>query len=93
MLFSTVIYRTCIIYFIFCVCSYRLLLLLLLDWRLSSDQSEAKNQLHKMILRWFGDSLSEKCPFSLHHLVSLGENYGRKAGDWYGPTHAAHVLR
>lgn len=63
------------------------------DWRLASHQSAAKNQLYKSILRWFGDSLSDKSPFSLHHLVLLGENYGRKAGDWYGPTHAAHVLR
>ncbi|GIY99308.1 cysteine protease ATG4D [Caerostris extrusa] len=63
------------------------------DWRVSFDQAPEKKQLHKMILRWFGDSLSNHSPFSLHHLVSLGENYGRKAGDWYGPTHAAQVLR
>lgn len=63
------------------------------DWRLSSEQSASENQLYKTILRWFGDSLSDRSPFSLHHLVSFGENYGRKAGDWYGPTHAAHVLR
>ncbi|CAL1267722.1 unnamed protein product [Larinioides sclopetarius] len=63
------------------------------DWRISPDQPPEKKQLYKMILRWFGDTLSDNSPFSLHHLVSLGENYGRKAGDWYGPTHAAQVLR
>ncbi|XP_035211627.1 cysteine protease ATG4C-like [Stegodyphus dumicola] len=63
------------------------------DWRVSLDQSAEQKKLYKMILRWFGDSLSENSPFSLHHLVSLGESYGRKAGDWYGPTHAAHALR
>ncbi|GFQ81708.1 cysteine protease ATG4D [Trichonephila clavata] len=63
------------------------------DWRVSVDQPPEKKHLYKMILRWFGDSLSDHCPFSLHHLVLLGENYGRKAGDWYGPTHAAQVLR
>ncbi|XP_054722020.1 cysteine protease ATG4D-like [Uloborus diversus] len=63
------------------------------DWRLSSEQSNEQKLLYKMILRWFGDSMSLESPFSLHHLVSSGESYGRKAGDWYGPTHAAHVLR
>ncbi|KAF8791261.1 Cysteine protease ATG4B like protein [Argiope bruennichi] len=63
------------------------------DWRVVPDQPPEKKHLYKMILRWFGDSLSDNSPFSLHHLVSLGENYGRKAGDWYGPTHAAQVLR
>ncbi|GFY76838.1 cysteine protease ATG4D [Trichonephila inaurata madagascariensis] len=63
------------------------------DWRVSVDQPPEKKYIYKMILRWFGDSLSDHSPFSLHHLVLLGENYGRKAGDWYGPTHAAQVLR
>ncbi|XP_071043438.1 cysteine protease ATG4D [Parasteatoda tepidariorum] len=63
------------------------------DWRIASDQPEESKQVYKMILRWFGDSLSDNSPFSLHRLVSMGENYGRKAGDWYGPTHAAQVLR
>ncbi|KAG8182587.1 hypothetical protein JTE90_021725 [Oedothorax gibbosus] len=62
-------------------------------WRVTFDQPPKQKALYKMILRWFGDSLSENCIFSLHTLVSLGENYGRKAGDWYGPTHAAQVLR
>ncbi|GFT40719.1 cysteine protease ATG4D [Nephila pilipes] len=63
------------------------------DWRVSVDQPPEKKLMYKTILRWFGDSLSDHSPFSLHHLVLLGENYGRKAGDWYGPTHAAQVLR
>lgn len=62
-------------------------------WRVSIDQPPEKKTIYKTILRWFGDSTSENCLFSLHNLVSLGENYGRKAGDWYGPTHAAQVLR
>lgn len=63
------------------------------DWRHTPDQPEEKKQSYRMIVRWFGDTLSEKSPFSLHRLVSFGIKYGRKAGDWYGPTHVAHVLR
>lgn len=46
------------------------------------------------ILRFFGDlEEEERCPFSLHRLVSIGKQTGKQAGDWYGPASVAHIFR
>lgn len=63
------------------------------DWRLPIISNDYCDKKHRVIIRWFGDFFSPRCPFSIHNLVVLGHKYGRKVGDWYGPTHVAHVLR
>lgn len=64
------------------------------DWRSDSLQREPRiKKLHHDIVRWFGDVNSIISPFSLHHLVAIGASTGKKAGDWYGPSSVAHILK
>lgn len=66
------------------------------SWRYDADtqiHSTHDDNIHRKILRWFGDSSSKNCPFSIHTLVNLGTESGKKPGDWYGPGSVAHLLK
>ncbi|XP_031562428.1 cysteine protease ATG4D-like [Actinia tenebrosa] len=65
------------------------------DWRVTGRcNSTEQDHYYRNILRFFGDhDDEERSPFSLHRLVLFGQHAGKQAGDWYGPSSVAHILK
>ncbi|EDW80904.2 uncharacterized protein Dwil_GK11310 [Drosophila willistoni] len=66
------------------------------SWRYDAESqlhSTYEDNMHKKIIKWFGDSSSKSSPFSIHALVSLGTALGKKPGDWYGPASVSYLLK
>lgn len=63
------------------------------NWRYRKGHTEASDYMHRTIVRLFGDRTALESPFSLHRLVQMGLESGKRAGDWYGPSSAAYILK
>ncbi|KAM6939880.1 cysteine protease atg4da [Xenentodon cancila] len=59
--------------------------------RPESAKDRQAEPIHHMLVTWFGDQ--PPAPFGVHQLVEIGKGSGKKAGDWYGPSIVAHILR
>lgn len=65
-------------------------------WRWDPDSqlhATHEDHIHRKIIRWFGDTPSKNSPFSIHTLVGIGHEAGKRAGDWYGPASVSHLLK
>jgi cysteine protease ATG4 len=64
------------------------------NWRLDIEKNKNHYSLaHKDILSMFLDQPNKECYFSIHKIVHLGLQYGKKPGDWYGPETISYVIR
>ena len=67
------------------------------SWRLNLKKTSDINQhysiAHKDILLNFLDIPNINCDFSIHRIIHIGLQFGKKPGDWYGPETISNVLQ
>eukprot|EP00158_Paraphelidium_tribonemae_P003960 Partr_v1_DN26492_c0_g1_i13_m23776 putative cysteine peptidase len=62
-------------------------------WRLGSSLERSEYESYQQTVKWFIDSASADCFFSIHEITRLGsERYSIDIGQWYGPNAIAQVL-
>ncbi|CAG8476290.1 146_t:CDS:2 [Acaulospora colombiana] len=54
-----------------------------------------RNDCHTIdiILTWFIDDMSSRCPFSVHRMAILGKQLGKNIGEWFGPSTASQAIK
>uniref|UniRef100_A0A7S3PFP9 Cysteine protease n=2 Tax=Aplanochytrium stocchinoi TaxID=215587 RepID=A0A7S3PFP9_9STRA len=67
-------------------------------WRYIQEEVEDEETMvitaeHRKLLRWFIDAPKFFSFYSIHRMSECGRRYGKNAGEWYGPTTVAWVLR
>ncbi|KAK3612596.1 hypothetical protein CHS0354_042104 [Potamilus streckersoni] len=62
------------------------------DWGLH-EMKKDEETFYRQIIAWFGDSISNQCPFSVHKMAEVGKKYGKQPGEWYGPSTISYILR
>ncbi|KAJ3022778.1 Cysteine protease atg4a [Thoreauomyces humboldtii] len=62
------------------------------DWRLAWDDKDTRSwSSYRKITGLFLDAPS--APYSIHRIAAAGTQYGKKIGEWFGPSTIAHVLK
>lgn len=49
--------------------------------------------MYAQIVRWFCDSSSPNCPFSIHNLIAAGACFKKPVGTWFGPNETSHMIQ
>ncbi|KAJ1919343.1 Cysteine protease atg4 [Mycoemilia scoparia] len=61
-------------------------------WRIDkADESQRKT--YTKILEQFVDDADPLSSFSIHHMASLGRQYGKDIGEWFGPNATAQIIK
>ncbi|KAJ1680296.1 Cysteine protease atg4 [Spiromyces aspiralis] len=62
------------------------------DWRV--DRNNPKQvQTYTRIMEQFVDDSDPQSSFSIHHMASLGRQYGKDIGEWFGPNATAQIIK
>ncbi len=64
------------------------------SWSLLDEHLPSSHKLHREIISWFNDRLSNRCPFGLHKLLNIAsDKIGKNVGDWFGPGSVILLVR
>lgn len=60
-------------------------------WRLQENSCELST--HRSIIELFNDHSEPLGPLSIHKMIEISKNYGKKAKDWFGPATMACIIK